>query len=101
MKTEPNESAYPLQPTVNSEGEICHNRYEFEGLTKREYFAAINTDPIPDSFCMMYLQSKDKNIKTEGKYWERLTFDEKAEVKALWKVKSADALIKALNETQP
>lgn len=32
--------ALPLQPTFNSEGEICNERYEYEGLSKREYFAA-------------------------------------------------------------
>lgn len=34
------QSAFPLQPTFNSEGQICNERYEYEGLTKREYFAA-------------------------------------------------------------
>lgn len=34
------QSAFPLQPTFNSEGQICNERYEYEGLSKREYFAA-------------------------------------------------------------
>ena len=34
------EPAYPIQPTFNSEGQICNERFAFEGLTKREYFAA-------------------------------------------------------------
>lgn len=73
------------------------------GLTKREYFASINNDPVPDLFCLQYIRNKEKGRangyrKTEGKYWDILNPDEKAEVRALWKVKSADALIKALNE---
>lgn len=36
-----NQPAYPMQPTVNSEGQICNERYAFEGLTKRELIAAM------------------------------------------------------------
>ena len=33
--------AFPLQPTFNSDGQICEEHYAFEGITKREYFAAM------------------------------------------------------------
>lgn len=32
--------AFPLQPTFNSEGQICNESYKYEGMTKREYLAA-------------------------------------------------------------
>lgn len=32
--------AFPLQPTFNSEGQICNESFKYEGVSKREYFAA-------------------------------------------------------------
>lgn len=43
--TEADQPAFPLQPTFNNEGQICNERYAFEGLTKREYFAAMAKTP--------------------------------------------------------
>lgn len=35
------EPAFPMQPTVNLDGQICDERYKFEGLTKREWVATM------------------------------------------------------------
>lgn len=39
METNSQQPAFPIQPTFNNEGQICNERYAFEGLTKREYMA--------------------------------------------------------------
>lgn len=74
----------------------------FNGLTKREFFAINDNTPLPDLFCLSYLREKEKENggykKTDGSYYDLLSVDEKAEVRALWKVKCADALIAALNK---
>lgn len=74
------------------------------GLTKREYFAVHATEPLPSSFCEQFIRSKENvgggKRKTEGNYYELLTPEERIIVRALWRARCADALIKALNETQ-
>lgn len=73
------------------------------GLTKREYFASHSNEPMPYAFVLSYIREKEKRVggcrETDRSYGTMLTIEEKMEVKALWKVKCADALIKALNET--
>ena len=75
MKTEPNQLIHSFQHLENTEG-------NFNGLTKREYFASM----AMQGFLASYAGS---------------TFDPKSENVAKKSCEYADALIKALNETQP
>ena len=74
MKTEPNESAYPIPDATYPNGQVV---FGSAGLTKREYFAAL------------VLAGLQGNIGTNR--WSRKEFAEDA-------VKYADALINELNK---
>ncbi len=54
--------AFPMQPTFNSEGQVCNERYAFEGLTKREYFAAMAMQGI---LANQYLPEKADHVNIE------------------------------------
>lgn len=71
MKTDPNDTAYPIVVTKDRETEIG------QGLTKREYFAAM----AMQGFCAN--ANVFSNLKDT----------------AIWAVKEADALINELNKT--
>lgn len=87
MKTEPNQSAYPLD----------HKNYDHgHGLSKREHFAAVAMQGI-----LCQLRSDIVTAKMQAEYYAT-EYPSKTmfEAVALESVSQADALIKALNENQ-
>lgn len=80
-----NEPAQPIQPTFNSEGQICDESYKYEGLTIRQHFAAM----AMQGYCANpEIINRLKNISQDGKHQ---SIAETA-------LKTADALIAELNK---
>lgn len=80
MKIQPNDPASPLMPSHSDPGSILHTVYQ--GLTKREYFAAM--------FLQSYLTGNS----------EALYNSKEMKATAVYAVLTADALIEALNKEE-
>jgi hypothetical protein len=112
MKTEPNETVYPLLESRETFGEsLFVDQFTTGGLTKREYFAAsqdiskevqqmVGKNPDPTRLSRLtgvphpkFGTNETPAVESE---WDGFWFD----VEAALKVMKADALINALNKTQ-
>lgn len=89
MEKNADQPAFPIQPTFDSDGRVANERYAFEGLTKREYFAAMAMQGIKSNpeLCRICDEAAKQNGGTQQEYIAKMA------------VKDADELLNQLNPT--